>query len=184
MTTRWLPSSARALLAMRGVDLGPIVRLVYRLQKPYVPDLTEEMCRQSVDHVVEKREVQYAILTGVTLDVMAEEGRLDEPLGGVLRHDPDLYGIDEVLALSIVNVYGSIGLSNFGYLDQERPPELAQALPGGPGRVHTFLDDILAAIVAAACARIAHQAADIREGRVVAETGEAASHQSQPESGG
>lgn len=177
MQTRWLPGSARALLAMRGVDLEPIVRLVYRLQKPYVPDLTLEVCRESVDHVVEKREVQYAILTGVTLDVMAEEGRLDEPLGGVLRASPDLYGVDEVLALSIVNVYGSIGLSNFGYLDQERPPELAQALPGEPGRVHTFLDDILAAIVAAACARIAHRTADAREGRSSAPEGGAAGTQ-------
>lgn len=150
---------------MRGVDLEPIVRLVYRLQEPYVPDLTLDACRESVEHVVEKREVQYAILTGVTLDVMAEEGRLDEPLGSVLRESPHLYGIDEVLALSIVNVYGSIGLSNFGYLDHERPPELDQALPGDPGKVHTFLDDILAAIVAAACARIAHRAADARERR-------------------
>ncbi|MEW6044864.1 MAG: phosphatidylglycerophosphatase A [Bacillota bacterium] len=163
MQARWLPTSARALLAMRGVDLDPIVRLVFRLQKPYVKDLTLEACRESVDHVVEKREVQFAVLTGVTLDVMAEEGRLDEPLASVLRANSHLYGIDEVLALSIVNVYGSIGLSNFGYLDQERPPELDQALPGEPSRVHTFLDDILAAIVAAACARLAHRAADARE---------------------
>ena len=75
-----------------------------------------------------------------------------------------LFGVDEVLALSIVNVYGSIGLSNFGYLDAVRPAELLQAMPAGPHRVNTFLDDILAAIVAAACARLAHRAADARQG--------------------
>ena len=160
MAAQLLPSSARALLAMRGVDLEPLVRLVYRLQRPYVPDLTLQTCRESVDHVVDKREVQYAIITGVILDIMAEDGRLDEPLGEILRRNPPLYGIDEVLALSIVNVYGSIGLSNFGFLDAERPAELLQAMPAGPNRVNTFLDDILAAIVAAACARIAHRAAD------------------------
>lgn len=157
-----LPATARGLLALRGVDLEPIVRLVYRLQRPYVPDLTLDACRESVDHVVEKREVQYAILTGVTMDLMAEERRLDEPLGTVLRQDPELFGVDAILALSIVNVYGSIGLSNLGYLARERPAELLQALPPGEGRVHTFLDDVLAAIVAAACARIAHRAADAR----------------------
>ncbi|MBE3597380.1 MAG: phosphatidylglycerophosphatase A [Limnochordaceae bacterium] len=162
-THKRLPGTARALLALRGVDFDPLVRLVFRLQKPYVPDLTLEMCRESVDHVVEKREVQYAILTGVTLDVMAEEGRLDEPLATILREERELYGVDRVLALSIVNVYGSIGLSNFGYLDEERPAELLQALPGDGPRVHTFVDDILAAIVAAACARIAHRAADARQ---------------------
>lgn len=149
---------------MRGVDLEPLVHLVYRLQRPYVPDLTLEECRESVHHVVDKREVQYAIITGVVLDVMAEEGRLDEPLGEILRRNPPLFGVDEVLALSIVNVYGSIGLSNFGYLDAVRPAELLQAMPAGPHRVNTFLDDILAAIVAAACARLAHRAADARQG--------------------
>ena len=152
--------SARALLAMRGVDLEPLVRLVFRLQRPYIPDITLEACRESVHHVVDKREVQYAIITGIVLDAMAEEGRLDEPLGSLLRDNPALYGVDEVLALSIVNVYGSIGLSNFGYLDAEPPAELLQALPADPKRVNTFLDDILAAIVAAACARLAHRAAD------------------------
>lgn len=150
---------------MRGVDLEPLARLVYRLQQPYVESLTLEMCRESVNHVVDKREVQYAILTGLTLDIMAEEGRLDEPLASILRRNPPLYGVDEVLALTIVNAYGSIGLSNFGFLDEEPPAELLQAMPAGENRVNTFLDDILAAVVAAACARLAHRTPDSRPGR-------------------
>ena len=44
-----------------------------------------------------------------------------QPLASMLRNDDNLYGIDEILSLSIVNVYGSIGLTNFGYLDKLKP---------------------------------------------------------------
>ena len=61
-----------------------------------------------------------------------------------------------MLGLAIVNVYGSIGLSNYGFLALERPGVLSR-LGNQPGSVSTFLDDIVAAIVAATCARLAHQ---------------------------
>ena len=32
-----------------------------------------------------------------------------------------VYGIDEILALSIVNIHGSIALTNFGYADKLKP---------------------------------------------------------------
>lgn len=149
------PNVAQALLAERGVDLDAMARLVYELQAPYNPKLSQERCREALDAVLRKREVQYAVITGVTLDRMAERRALDEPLGSIVREDSRLFAMDEVLALAIVNIYGTIGLSNFGYLVEERPGCLA-ALGGRPGRVDTFLDDLIAAIVAATCARLAH----------------------------
>ena len=68
-----------------------------------------------------KREVQNAILTGLELDELAEKGLLSEPLSSMLLSDYGLYGVDEVLALAIVNVYGSIGFTNFGYVDKTKP---------------------------------------------------------------
>ena len=44
------------------------------------------------------------------------KGLIDEPLASILRNDDNLYGIDEILSLSIVNVYGSIGLTNLAIL--------------------------------------------------------------------
>lgn len=145
---------ALEMLTARGVDLDSLARLVLELQLPYNPTLTLEEAKKSVRQVLAKREVQYAVITGVTLDMMAEEGSLMEPLGEIIRENHRLFAVDEVLAFSILNIYGTISLSNFGYLDQERPEVLA-ALDRSR-QVNTFLDDLVAAIVAAACARIAH----------------------------
>lgn len=36
----------------------------------------------------------------------------------IFMEDYGLYGVDEILVLFIVNVYGFIGLINFGYVDK------------------------------------------------------------------
>src|SRR5699024_787745 len=76
----------------------------------YHDDLTMEDCLYNVDCVLAKREVQNAILTGIQLDKLAEANKLEEPLQKLIETDEGLYGIDEIIAFSIVNVYGSIGL--------------------------------------------------------------------------
>ncbi|MDI6870919.1 MAG: phosphatidylglycerophosphatase A [Bacillota bacterium] len=144
-------------LAARGVLLGPIAEIVLALQKPYNPDLTLEECLEAVDRVLDKREVQHAVLTGLCLDVLAERCELPEPLLTIVREDEPLFGIDEILALSIVNVYGSVGLTSFGYLDKVKTGILERINRPLPGTVNTFLDDLVAGIAAAAGARIAHQ---------------------------
>lgn len=147
------------LLEKRGVSLDAIAEIVYALQKPYHEDLTVGQCRESVEHVLRKREVQHAIITGITLDMMAEEKKLPEPLQTILAIDEPLYGMDEILALGITNVYGSIGLTNFGYLDKRKPLVIGRLNRGSAG-VHVFLDDLVAGIAAAASARIAHRLPD------------------------
>lgn len=147
--------TALNMLERRGIRLGEMARIVWELQHPYLPHLTVDDCLEAVRAVVAKREVQYAVITGLTLDEMAEEGTLKEPLGSIVREDHRLYGIDAMLALAIVNMYGSIGMSNYGYL-ASKEGFVRRCLGDGERGVHTFLDDLLAAIVAAACARIAH----------------------------
>lgn len=142
----------------RGVKIKDIADLVYFLQSKYCK-LTIEECINCVDRVLEKREVQHAILTGIALDILAEQDKLEEPLLSILKRDESLYGIDEILALSITNIYGSIGLTNFGYLDKEKLGILKDLNVKGD-HVHTFLDDLVAGIAAAASARIAHSKAD------------------------
>src|SRR5699024_11566679 len=56
-------------------------------------------------------------VTGIELDELAEKGLLSEPLQDIIHRDEGLYGIDEVIALSIVNVYGSIGSTSYVYVD-------------------------------------------------------------------
>ncbi|MBS3936961.1 MAG: phosphatidylglycerophosphatase A [Peptococcaceae bacterium] len=142
-------------LAERGVELMDIAELVRELQRPYSPNLTPEVCLSMVGAVLEKREVQHSILVGIALDTMAEDGNMLEPLRSIVVEDEPLFGVDEILALGITNVYGTIGLTNFGYLDKVKPGIL-RVLNNHPEKVHTFLDDIVAGIAAAASARIAH----------------------------
>ncbi|MGI6358775.1 MAG: phosphatidylglycerophosphatase A [Bacillota bacterium] len=142
-------------LEERGVTLADVAELVFVLQRPYYPDLNIDYCLQNVLAVLAKREVQYALMVGILLDTYAEHRLLPEPLQSVIAEDNPLFGIDEILALSITNVYGSIGLTNFGYLDKTKVGILG-TINGHAYAVHTFLDDLVAGLAAAASARIAH----------------------------
>ena len=148
------------LFEQRGVNLTDIVDIVYDLQKKYVPDITKELCLNAISRVMDKREVQNAILTGVELDMLAEKKMLSEPLQTLVSEDNPLYGIDEILVLSITNVYGSIGLTNFGYVDKVKPGIIGKLDEIGKrtDKCHTFMDDIIGAIAAAAASSIAHNA--------------------------
>lgn len=155
-----LEVKARELLIKRGVTLDDIADLVYFLQASYHEDLTIEECLHNVNQVLAKREVQHAILTGVQMDILAEENKLAQPLQKIIASDESLYGMDEIVAFAIVNVYGSIGFTNYGYIDKEKPGILKELNDPATGKVHTFLDDIIGAIAAAASSRLAHSAAD------------------------
>ncbi|MFA7561263.1 MAG: phosphatidylglycerophosphatase A [Candidatus Izemoplasmatales bacterium] len=153
------------LLEERGVNLDSIVEIVFDLQKKYVPQLTKDLCLNAVSRVLDKREVQNAIVTGIELDVLAEKNMLSEPLQTLVSEDNPLYGIDEILVLSITNVYGSIGLTNFGYVDKVKPGIIGKLdeLGKQTNQCHTFMDDIIGAIAAAAASSIAHNAVGDKE---------------------
>lgn len=151
-----LRTKALELLKERGVTVSDIAELVMYLQKQYHPDLTMAECVHNVERVLEKREIQNAIITGIQLDILAEQEALFEPLQDMIKRDEGLYGIDEILALSIVNVYGSIGFTNYGYIDKMKPGILKYLNDKSTGKVNTFLDDIVGALAAAASSRLAH----------------------------
>ena len=105
------------MIERRGVKLMDIAEIVFEIQKDYLP-INMEMCLEVVESVIEKREVQNAVMTGIALDIAAERGHIEEPLLSMLLTDEPLYGVDEILALSITNIYGSIAFTNFGYIDK------------------------------------------------------------------
>ncbi len=155
ITMEMLEEKTNSILRERGVALEDIAIIVLDLQKPYQPELTLEICLENVKAVLKKREVAHAVLTGVALDQLAEEKRLPEPLQSIIESDEPLYGIDEIIPLSIVNLYGSIGFTNYGYLDKAKPGILKKLDTKG-NNIHTFLDDLVAGIAAAAASRLAH----------------------------
>ncbi|WP_306737922.1 hypothetical protein, partial [Acinetobacter baumannii] len=77
--------TAYRLLKERGVTMDHIVELVMYLQKPYFPDLAYETCEYNIKKVLEKREIQNAIITGIQLDILAEQRQLIQPLQEMLE---------------------------------------------------------------------------------------------------
>lgn len=150
-------------LSERGVELIDIAKIVYEMQIPYNPALTIEDCLDSVKMVLEKREMQHAILVGIELDTLAEQKMLSEPLQSIVETDEGLFGCDETLALGSVLGYGSIAVTTFGHLDKHKVG-LIKRLDTKLGQgVHTFLDDLVAAVAASASSRIAHRLRDREE---------------------
>lgn len=143
-------------LEERGVRLEEIAELTFFLQIDYIPDVSMEECMENVRTVLKKREVQNAILTGIQLDILAEKEILQEPLLQMIKSDESLYGIDEVISLAILNIYGSIGFTNYGYIDRLKPGILSRLNSKHDGKIHTYLDDLVGAIASAAASRLAH----------------------------
>lgn len=159
-TNKELTEASIELLEKRGVTLKDIGELVMLLQASYYDNLTLEYCIENIEAVLRKREITHAILTGIALDELAEKNMLPEPLQSIVASDESLYGIDEIIPLSIVNIYGTIGLTNFGYLDKEKLGIIKELDTKKGEECNTFLDDIIAAIAAATASRIAHSARD------------------------
>lgn len=163
LNSKKVAEATKSLLHERGVTIPEIAELVMFLQKKYYPNLNMDECVENVEAVLSKREVQNAVITGIQLDLLAEEGKLLSPLQEMLVNDEGLYGVDEILAFSIVNVYGSIGFTNYGYVDKLKPGILERLNDKSSAYVHTFLDDIVGAVAAAASSRIAHRKQAERE---------------------
>lgn len=145
----------KKMLEERGVKIEEIARLVVETQRRYIP-VTQEIAVEVIESVLEKREVQNAILTGLALDIAAEKKYIEEPLLSMLLTDEPLYGVDEILALSITNIYGSIAFTNYGYFDKTKPGILGKLNEHRDKQCNTFLDDLVAAIASAGCSKLAH----------------------------
>lgn len=146
-------------LKKRGVKIIDIADIVFDLQNEYIKDLKIDDCLNTVNSIIEKREVIHAILTGIAIDEAVEKELFEEPINNIIKTDDHLYGIDEILPLSIVNIYGSIAFTNFGYLDKIKPGIIGKldSLGKEKKQCHTFLDDIICAIASSAASKLAHK---------------------------
>ncbi|MDO5330829.1 MAG: phosphatidylglycerophosphatase A [Bacillota bacterium] len=148
------------LLASRGVSIDDIADCARYLQSDYHVDLKKEELVESVLSVISKREAQFAIVTGIEMDKVAEQHKMDDKvLEAALLRDEPLFGVDEVLAYGICNLYGSIAMTNFGFIDKNKYGIIAKLNEAGKstGVCNTFLDDIVGAIAASAASRFAHR---------------------------
>lgn len=156
-------AAAKNALRDRGVSIEAIAAIVYEMQLPYHEGLTIAECIDSVEKVLLKREIQHAILVGVELDTLAEQKKLSEPLQSIVENDEGLFGVDETIAFGAALGYGSIAVTTFGHLDKNKIGIIKDLDTKIGNGVHTFLDDIVAAIVATASSRLAHHKRDLEE---------------------
>lgn len=146
-------------LKERKVELKDIVQLTYDNQCQYEPEITKKDVEKAVLAVLDRTETQNAIFVGLELDRLAELNLLKEPLLSIIKADQSTFGIDETLALSILNTSGSIAWTNYGYMDRAKTGIIDKIDKEGKATVHTttFLDDLIGAIAASAAGKLAHR---------------------------
>lgn len=145
-------------LKERGVEIEDIAIIAYNQQSKYNPNINMNDCIDSVRKILSLRDIFHIVQLGIEIDKLTEQGKLSSPIQDILRADLGMFGIDEIFGLSIASLYGTIGQTNFGDIDVNKPGIVKVLNDGGKAncnQCHTFLDDIVGALAAAASTRVA-----------------------------
>ena len=140
----------------RGVTVEEIAEIAFNQQLKYNPNVDMETCIHSVRKILSLRDVFHLLQLGAEIDRLAEAGLLKGPIQDIINYDLGVFGIDEIFGLDIARLYGSIGQTNFGDIDVNKAGVVSRLNEAGKkeGCCHTFLDDIVGAIAAAATTRV------------------------------
>jgi phosphatidylglycerophosphatase A len=145
-------------LEERGVQISQIAEIAFRQQSKWKPDISYQECLESVEKILSLRDVFHLLQLGAEIDRLTEEKAFHGPIQSILSTDFGLFGIDELFGLELAGLYGTIGKTNFGDIDVNKPGVISvlNDLGKHDGKsCHTFLDDIVGAIAAAASTRVA-----------------------------
>lgn len=145
-------------LKERGVTVEDIATIAYNQQSKYNSNIDMETCIESVEKILSLRDVFHLLQLGAEIDRLVEEGMFKGPIQDIMNYDLGVFGVDEIFGLDIARLYGAIGQTNFGDIDVNKPgivAKLNEDGKGGKNSCHTFLDDIVGAIAAAASTRVA-----------------------------
>jgi phosphatidylglycerophosphatase A len=147
----------KKLLLKRGVTLESIAEISFKQQAKYTENITRELCLESVEKILSLRDVFHHVQLACEIDRLAEEGLFQGPIQDIIYEDLGLFGIDETMGLAVAGLYGTIGQTNFGDIDVNKHGIVKRLNDAGKedGICHTFLDDIVGAIAAAASTRVA-----------------------------
>ena len=148
----------KASLLARGVTIEDIALISFHQQTKYDKEVKMEDCIESVEKILSLRDVFHILQLGIEIDRLTEEGMFKGPIQDIMRYDLGVFGVDEVLGLDLAKLYGIIGVTNFGDIDVNKIGIVAKLNEEGKDvtkRCHTFLDDIVGSIAAAASTRVA-----------------------------
>jgi phosphatidylglycerophosphatase A len=144
-------------LKERTVSVEEIAEVAFRQQSKWSDEVTMSMCIDSVEKILSLRDVFHLLQLGAEIDRLTDIGAFKGPIQEVLKVDLGMFGIDELFGLELAGLYGTIGKTNFGDIDVNKPLVVSRLNDAGKsgGMCHTFLDDIVGAIAAAASTRVA-----------------------------
>lgn len=147
----------KKVLLKRGVTIESIAEISYQQQSKYSDDVSRELCVESVEKILSLRDVFHHVQLAAEIDRMAEEGLFQGPIQDIIYEDLGMFGIDETMGLEVAGLYGTIGQTNFGDIDVNKHGIVKRLNDAGKedGICHTFLDDIVGALAAAASTRVA-----------------------------
>ena len=145
-------------LLERGVTIEEIAKIAYQQQYRYNKDIKMEDWVESVEKILSLRDIFHLLQLGAEIDRLTEERAFRGPIQAIMEYDLGVFGVDEIFGLDIARLYGAIGQTNFGDIDVNKPGVVAKLNEEGKmgsKHCHTFLDDIVGAIAAAASTRVA-----------------------------
>lgn len=144
-------------LKRRGVSVEDIASISHRQQSRYIKDIDMSLCVDSVIKILSFRDVFHYVQLSAEIDRLTEEKMFRGPIQDILYYDLGMFGIDETFGLDLAGTYGTIGQTNFGDIDVNKYGIVDKLNVKGKeeGVCHTFLDDIVGAIAAAASTRVA-----------------------------
>lgn len=144
-------------LKERGVEIEEIAKIAFSQQSRYNKNITMDTCLESVKKILSLRDIFHIVQLGIEIDRLTEEGKFNGPIQEIMKNDLGMFGVDEILGLAIASNYGVIGQTNFGDIDVNKPGIVNKLNDAGKDghSCHTFLDDIVGAIAAAASTRVA-----------------------------
>ena len=151
-------------LKERTVTVEEIAEIAYRQQKKWTDEISLKDCIDSVEKILSLRDTFHILQLGAEIDRLTDEGAFKGPILNILLQDLGMFGIDELFGLELAGMYGTIGKTNFGDIDVNKPLTVARLNNDGKeekGMCHTFLDDIVGAIAAAASTRVAQMTNEI-----------------------
>lgn len=146
------------ILKSRGVKVDEIAEIAFRQQSKWNDQISYHECLESVQKILSLRDVFHLLQLGAEIDRLTEMKAFKGPIQSILESDLGMFGIDELFGLELAGLYGTIGKTNFGDIDVNKPgivSELNEHGKGGEAACHTFLDDIVGAVAAAASTRVA-----------------------------
>lgn len=145
-------------LKERTVSVEEIAEIAYRQQSKWTDDVSMAECIDSVEKILSIRDVFHLVQLGAEIDRMTDEKMFKGPILDILSQDLGMFGIDELFGLELAGMYGTIGKTNFGDIDVNKPLVVDRLNDEGKhdgGMCHTFMDDVVGALAAAASTRVA-----------------------------